>query len=50
MKELLFIGIGLLVLWYLSEPDAVAVVDTVPAASVGVSYAPDGGFTVQAVF
>lgn len=36
MKELLFIGFGLLALWYLSEPQLVAVVDTVPVGSVGI--------------
>jgi hypothetical protein len=51
LDRIILIGLALLVLWYLSDPEPVAVVDRVPAVSVGVNYDPDrGGISVQAVF
>lgn len=47
MKELVIIGIGLLVLWYLSDPEPVAVIDRVPVASVAVDW---DGVSIRAGF
>jgi hypothetical protein len=39
MKELFIIAAALLVLWYLTEPQLVAVVDRIPGASVDIDLA-----------